>query len=277
MNGVIQKEQTPLLEQELLKELRFRVSEGCAGFFLQYQPQIECMGYDLFGVEALVRYRSAQGGIVPPDQFIPLLESTGLIVPVGNWVLETALRQCVAWREQLPGIHISVNVSYIQLMQPEFADRVLDLLEQTSLPGTALTLEITESMQLQDHRYFNKIFYKLQKQGVQIAIDDFGTGYSSLSYLKLISIDEIKIDRCFVSRIQHSAYNYRLVGNIIELARSAQIRVCCEGLETEQEFLALKELHPDLIPLIIPDLNKRTQKKTMEASMTMNPLMTAIR
>lgn len=247
MDSYIQEEQRAREDRVLLEELKRSVEQGFPGFFLQYQPQIECVEYELFGLEALLRFRSAERGVIPPDKFIPLLESTGLMVPVGGWVLETAMRQCAAWREQLPGVHISVNVSYIQLLQPEFADRVLALLEQTGLPGSALTLEITESMQLQDYRYFNRVFCRLQKQGVRISIDDFGTGYSSLSYLKLISIDEIKIDRCFISRIQHSAYNYRLVSNMIELARSARIRVCCEGLETEQEFLVLKELHPDLI------------------------------
>ena len=247
MDICIQEDRRVQEEQTLQEELKQSVAHGFPGFFLQYQPQIECVDYRLFGLEALLRFRSKEGDIIPPDRFIPFLESEGLMVPVGYWALETAMRQCAAWREQLPGVHISVNVSYVQLLQAEFAARVLSLLEQTCLPGSALTLEITESMQLQDYRYFNKLFCRLQKKGVKISIDDFGTGYSSLSYLKLISIDEIKIDRCFISRIQHSAYNYRLVGNMIELARSARIRVCCEGLETEQEFLVLKELHPDLI------------------------------
>lgn len=232
---------------QLQDELRNSVAKGCEGFALHYQPQIACADYGLFGVEALLRYRSPRRGLVRPDEFIPILESTGLIWEVGLWVLETALRQCSLWREHLPQLHMSVNVSYIQLKQADITEHILRLLKQLQLPGEALTLEITESAQLQDHRYFNKLFYKLQHYGIKIAIDDFGTGYSSLSYLKLLSIDEVKIDRCFVSCIQHSAYNYRLLSNMIELAHSAQIRVCCEGLETEQELLVLKELHPDLI------------------------------
>ena len=232
---------------QLEDELKSSVSRGCEGFVLHYQPQISCTDYELFGVEALLRYRSPRRGLVRPDEFIPILESTGLIWQVGLWVLETALRQCRSWRRQLPELHLSVNVSYIQLQRKDITEHILQLLKQLELPGEMLTLEITESAQLQDHQYFNKMFYRLQHHGIKISIDDFGTGYSSLSYLKLLAIDEVKIDRCFVSRIQHSAYNYRLLSNMIELAHSAQIRVCCEGLETEQEFLTLKTLHPDLI------------------------------
>lgn len=241
---------TPAEEAEappLVKAMRESVTRNCEGFFLLFQPQIECENYELHGLEALLRFRSAELGIVPPNEFIPLLESTGLIVPVGHWVLKTAIEHCARWRAHLPELHISVNVSYLQFRQPGFGTQVLELLEKNGLPGSALTLEVTESMQLQDHRYFNRVFSRLQKQGVQISIDDFGTGYSSLSYLKLLSINEVKIDRCFISRIQHSAYNFRLVSNIIELARSAQIQVCCEGLETEEEFAVLHELHPHLI------------------------------
>lgn len=232
---------------QLQDELKRSVEQGFAGFSLNFQPQIECVDYELFGVETLLRYQSPQRGPVGPDEFIPILEASGLIVDVGLWVLETALKQCRLWREHLPDLHISVNVSYIQLRQKDITERILALLEQIGIPGDALTLEVTESVQLQDHQYFNRLFYKLQRHGIKIAIDDFGTGYSSLSYLKLLSVDEVKIDRCFVSRIQHSTYNYRLISNMIELAHSTQIRVCCEGLETEQEFMVLKDLHPDLI------------------------------
>lgn len=232
---------------DLQEELRVSVAKGCAGFFLMYQPQIDCRTCRIFGAEALLRFVSPSRGLIRPDEFMPVLEQSGLIGEVGAWVLETALKQVRIWRRRLPELHISVNVSYIQLREKGVAERFLSILQLSGVPGNALTLEVTESMQLQDFQTYNKIFHKLEKSGVQIAIDDFGTGYSSLSYLKRIAIDEIKIDRCFVSRLQHSAYNYRLMGNMIELAHSAQIRVCCEGVETEQEFTALMTLNPDLI------------------------------
>ncbi len=162
-------------------------------------------------------------------------------------MLETALAQCRTWRALCPEFRISVNISYVQLSQQCAAQQVLSALERSGLPGDALTLEVTESMQLQDYPRFNRVFYQWKKAGIEISVDDFGTGYSSLGYLKSLEINEIKIDRCFVSGIQHSAYNYRLLSNMVELARSSQIRVCCEGVENPEELAALESLHPDLL------------------------------
>lgn len=232
---------------ELQEELRQSIQDGFSGFSLRYQPQIRSESYELFGAEALLRYSSPTRGMVSPGEFIPVLEQTGMICPVGLWVLEKALEQCRTWHSQLPQMHISVNISYTQLSQKEIASQVLERLEQSGLPGDALTMEVTESMQLQDYARFNRLFYQWKQAGIEISVDDFGTGYSSLAYLKNLDIDEIKIDRCFVSGIQYSAYNYRLLKNMIELARSSQIRVCCEGVETKDELAALEELGPNLL------------------------------
>lgn len=232
---------------ELQEELHQSIQDNFSGFSLYYQPQIRSRSYEVFGAEALLRYRSPTRGEVSPVEFIPVLEQTGMICPVGLWALETALKQCREWRRTLETLHISVNMSYVQLSKDNIARQVLDLLEKSGLPGDALTLEVTESMQLQDYPYFNKLFYQWKQAGIEISVDDFGTGYSSLGYLKNLDIDEIKIDRCFVSGIQHSAYNYRLLNNMVELARNAQIRVCCEGVEAQDELAALEELGPDLL------------------------------
>lgn len=231
---------------ELREELGKSIREGFSGFSLYYQPQIRQSNYQIFGAEALLRYHSVERGDISPEKFISILEQTGMIIPVGEWVLRTALAQCKKWREKLPDFHISVNVSYVQMRNKGIMGMVLDLLQKAELPGDCLTLEMTESMQLQDYRYFNRIFYTWRKHGIEISIDDFGTGYSSLGYLKSLEINEIKIDRCFVNRIQHSAYNYRLLSNIIELAHSAQLRVCCEGVETKEELAVLKRVEPEL-------------------------------
>lgn len=232
---------------KLQDEISASIQEDCKGFYLCYQPQIKGQDFRLYGVEALLRYNSPSRGMVGPGEFIPLLEQSGLICPVGTWVLKTALHQCKQWRKWIPNLHINVNISYVQLQQDDISDTVLNLLEEIGLPGEALTLEVTESMKLQDQHYFNKLFYKWKRHGIKIAIDDFGTGYSGLSYLKSIDIDEAKIDRYFVNHIQYNAYNYRLLSNIIELAHGAQIKVCCEGVESEDELVALQELHPDLL------------------------------
>lgn len=232
---------------ELQEEIRQSISNGFQGFYVCYQPQLQSRCYDLFGAEALLRFDSPSRGAISPVEFIPILEQTGMICQVGLWVLETAIRQCRIWRQDIPNMHISVNISYVQLAQKHITQDVLEIVKKSGLPGEALTLEVTESMQLQDYAHFNKIFYQWKQAGIEISVDDFGTGYSSLSYLKGMEIDEVKIDRCFVSGIQHSAYNYRLLSNMMELAHSSQIRVCCEGVETQEELATLEKLHPDLL------------------------------
>lgn len=231
----------------LLDEMRKDMKAGCENFYLQYQPLIDCRDFHVRGAEALLRYDSPINGKTGPTEFIPLLEQTKLICPVGEWVLETALKQCREWQKKIPDFHININISYAQLREDGISSRVLDLLNESGLPGEALTLEVTESMQLQDYQHFNKLFRRWKEYGINIAIDDFGTGYSSLSYLKSLEIDEIKIDRSFVTNIQNSSYNYRLLNNVIELAHSARIKVCCEGVETEEELLALESLKPDVL------------------------------
>lgn len=231
----------------LQAELQKSIQNEFDGFFLCYQPQIDLETFNMVGAEALLRYNSATRGLVGPAEFIPILEQTGLINQVGRWVLKMALIQCGEWRKQLSKFRISVNVSYVQLRKDDAEFWVLKLLEELDIPGEALVLELTESMQLQDYQYYNRIFYRWEKAGIQISIDDFGTGYSSLGYLKSIETNEVKIDRCFIRGIRHSAYNYNLLSNMIALAHSAQIRVCCEGVETEEELLALRELGPDLL------------------------------
>ena len=232
---------------ELQEELRNSIRNGFEGFSVTYQPQIDAKTYCATGAEALLTFNSSTRGKIGAEEFIAVLEQTKLIIEVGEWVLEKALWQCKKWREYNSDFCISVNVSYVQLKDERFLERVTEILKRVELPGKAIILEVTESMRLQDYQYFNKIFSQLSKMGIRVAIDDFGTGYSSLSYLKSLAIDEIKIDRCFVSHVQHSAYNYRLLGNIIELAHSAQIQVCCEGVEMEGELTAIQKLEPDKI------------------------------
>lgn len=256
--------QKDLEEIELLDEIKTAVEEDCKNFSLCYQPQINGSTFQMVGVEVLLRYNSPTKGPISPVDFIPILEESGLICPVGEWVLRTALSQCREWRKSIPNIRISVNMSQVQLKKPQIAENVLSILNDSELPGDALILEVTESIQLQNYIYINRIFYEWKRHGIKISIDDFGTGYSSLSYLKSIEIDEIKIDRCFVDHVQCNAYNYRLLKNMIELAHSAEIKVCCEGVETYEEFIALHELNTDLYQgyLFAKPLNKEEFEDT---------------
>lgn len=231
---------------ELREDLEAGVKAGFSGFSLCYQAQVRSESYELYGAEALLRYRSPRRGEVSPAEFIPILEDSGLIYPVGLWVMRQALEQCAVWRKVWPQFHISVNMSYRQLAIATVQADVLAAVKASGLPGSALTIEVTESMQLLDYPQLNDIFRAWKRQGIEISVDDFGTGYSSLGRLKEIEVDEIKIDRCFIRDIQKSAYNYRLVSNMLELADSCQIRVCCEGVETAEELSVLEDLRPAL-------------------------------
>lgn len=232
---------------QFLEEMQKSTQNGFEGFYLCYQPQIKAGNYHLFGAEALLRFRSQLHGEVYPDQFVPLLEQSKLINQVGMWILETALLQCKKWRETVENFHISVNFSVVQLKEKNVAEKVLKVLEKTGLPGSVLTIEITESRQLHESQHFRRIFKIWRDAGIELSIDDFGTGYASMSYLKELHINEIKIDRLFVRGIEEATYNYRLISNMIEFAKSNAIRICCEGVETTQELVVLENLSPNLI------------------------------
>ncbi|MDE6419106.1 MAG: GGDEF and EAL domain-containing protein, partial [Lachnospiraceae bacterium] len=232
---------------DLGDEMRRSVQEHCEGFFLHYQPKIDARTMEVVGAEALLRFRSAYHGVVLPDMFISVLEQNGMIVPVGNRVLQEAIRQCKEWRKQNPKFTMSINLSYVQLQQKELSDTIYELLDRFKLPGDAVVMELRESTQLQDFTKYNQLFYQWGRRGIQVSVDDFGTGYSGLSYLKGLAVDEVKIDKSVVSSIGQSAYHYRLLQNVLELAHSVQIRVCCEGVENACELRALKGLMPELM------------------------------
>ena len=229
---------------DLKEEIRKNDFEG---FYIYYQPVVKNENGMLIKAEALMRWRSKQYGEISPVVFIPILEQTGLILEAGKWILEKAMKQCHEWRQYLPNFRMNINLSYIQLKDKRLMETIFYALEKASIPGSAIILEVTESIQLQDYSYFNLLSYQLSKKGIQISIDDFGTGYSSLGYLKELRVDEIKIDRCFVKSIQEGGYNSHLIKNMIELAHSVNIRVCVEGVETVEERTVLKKLSPDVI------------------------------
>lgn len=236
-----------LQDMELLQELRERIALDCEGFSLLYQPQVKAGNYTLHAAEALLRYRSRSGDMIFPDRFIPLLEESGLIIPVGAWVLREALLQCKRWQENVPSMRISVNFSMVQFRDPTIVDQVREILRETGASGKSLTVEITESIPVHEIDDIAKTITALKELGVEIAIDDFGTGYSNIGYLKQLDVDEIKIDRMFVKDIEKDTYNYKLVGNMLEFAKMNILRVCCEGVETPKELAVLESRSPDLM------------------------------
>lgn len=231
----------------LLEELKVSVENDCEDFEIYYQPQVRAGNYDIYGVEALLRYNSKTRGRVFPDEFIPILEQSRLIKKVGLWVLREASLQCKKWREALPELRVSVNFSAIQFEDDSLAEMVVKVIREVGLTGDALTVEITESIGLHNSEQIIDTIRYLKDYNINFAIDDFGTGYSNLGYLKRLNIDEIKIDRVFVSGVEKDTYNYKLISNVIEFAKVNSIRTCCEGVETTHELVTLELLLPDII------------------------------
>jgi diguanylate cyclase (GGDEF)-like protein/PAS domain S-box-containing protein len=209
--------------------------------FLQYQPVIALETGRLTGVEALVRWRHPERGVVPPLDFISLAEDTGLIIPLGRWVLQEACRSAVLWRERVMGgeFTLSVNVSARQLRDPHFVVDLAEILAETGFAPEALVVEITESVLLTDLASTAMRLAALHAIGVRVAIDDFGTGYSSLSYLHQLPLDILKIDRSFVSGVTENGAKTALTRTVLDLARSLGLATIAEGIETEEQRDAL--------------------------------------
>jgi diguanylate cyclase (GGDEF)-like protein len=211
---------------------------------LHYQPIVDLTTDRIVGLEALVRWQHPTRGLIPPLSFIPIAEETGLIVPIGKWVIETACRQARRWADELPGtpLVMSVNLSPRQFAQPTLVDDVRATLEATGLPAGCLELEITESVLLDEGEASAVALRALRDLGVKLVLDDFGTGYSSLSYLRRLPLDTIKIDRSFVDGIDDDDSNLPIVQAIIALAHGLGIEVVAEGIETIGQLDRLRGL-----------------------------------
>ena len=190
----------------------------------------------LEGFEALIRWQHPQKGLMPPDEFISIAEESGLIIEIGEWVLETACNQLVIWCEKshFP-LRMAINVSVKQLEREGFVEYVKDILEKTGLSPDSLELEVTESIFLEEGSITQQLLNQLDALGVQLSMDNFGTGYSNMSYLKKLPIDRIKIDRCFVSDIPHNASDVAIVCAIVDIARNFGIKVIAEGIEYQEQ------------------------------------------
>lgn len=234
-------------ELELMELLRDSVENGFKGFSLCYQPQVEAATGRVVGAEALARWRCDAFGDLSPIEFIPLLEESGLIVPVGAWVLRRAVETCRRWRQLSPTFAISVNLSYRQLDEEGLVPLIVNTLQEAGLPPESLVVEMTESRFADDDQITHQLFHQLRVQGVRVAMDDFGTGYSSLGALKTSPADIVKIDRAFIRDIQTSTFDATFIKFVVELCHAVGISVCLEGVETDAEYEAVGSMGLDYI------------------------------
>jgi predicted signal transduction protein with EAL and GGDEF domain len=241
--------ETSMREETLVRlqvetELRHATDRG--EFVLHFQPIVALSGsFQVTGVEALIRWRHPQRGLVLPDTFVPIAEETGLIVPIGFWALEEACRQLLVWRglgRALHGLVMSVNVSPRQLVLPDLAERMIAIVERTGVPADVVELEVTESGVMTDVALAERTLGKLKSAGFRLAIDDFGTGHSSLSYLQLFPVDRLKIDASFVTRLQTNEEANGIVHTILSLARQLRLDVVAEGIASAGVLAKLRSL-----------------------------------
>ena len=229
--------------EQVVMESRLRRAIEQSEFVLHFQPKVNLMTGSVVGLEALIRWNDPETGLVPPIKFIPLLEETGMIVPVTRWVLREVVRTATAWQKKgLPLVPIAVNISPIDLRQQDFVRMVEETVRD--MPGGALglSLEITESVIMADIEMIEPKLKDIRKLGVEIAIDDFGTGCSSLAYLARLPVDVIKIDRTFIKNIMDDGHNMAIVASIFALAHALDKKIVAEGVETEEQARKLRFL-----------------------------------
>jgi EAL domain-containing protein (putative c-di-GMP-specific phosphodiesterase class I) len=227
-------------------ELRRALSQGELRVY--YQPIVSLADRSISGVEALARWQHPTRGLVSPLEFIPLAEDTGLIIPIGQWVLEQACQQVRVWRDQHPSLAslvVSVNLSARQFQRADLVSEIKRAAREAGLEPSALKLEITESTVMQDPERAAATLRELKALGFQLAIDDFGTGYSSLSYLKRFPVDTLKIDRSFVDGLGADTQDSAIVRSVVELAQALDVSVTGEGIETAIQESELRTLGCD--------------------------------
>ena len=232
------------IRQRIMLENDLRCALERKELFLVYQPQVDIRTGEIRGLEALLRWRHPQLGLIPPNDFIGLAESTGLIVPIGEWVIRNACSQARQWQEAgLAAVPVAVNVSAIQFRHQGFGESIRRILEETRLEGKYLELELTEGILLTNEDVMMAMTQELRAMGVKLTIDDFGTGYSSLGYLRQFKVNRLKIDRSFVQDVHMNADDAAITTAIIQMARALNLEVLAEGVENERQLAFLRSQH----------------------------------
>jgi polar amino acid transport system substrate-binding protein len=217
-------------------------------FDLHYQPMVDTKTGKICSVEALLRWNHPKNGMIPPSRFIPVAEETGLILPIGTWVLKTACKQNKIWQDNgYEPLRVSVNLSLKQFNQSDFLDTVQNILEETKLDPKYLELEVTESIAANDLDSIINSLNSLREMGIKISLDDFGTGFSSLNYLRLLPIDMLKIDKSFINDIGKSGSHETITKSVINIAHAMNASVVAEGVETKEQLEFLQSYNCDFI------------------------------
>ena len=222
----------------LMTELKKGIDGG--QLFLVFQPKVDAADGTVRGVEALVRWHHPTRGVVPPGQFVPLAERTGLIKPLTRWVLASALRQCRLWADEGIETAVAVNLTMIDLLNAALPDEIAGMLEREGLPARSLELEITESSIMADALHVGEVLSRLSAMGIKLAIDDFGTGYTALGYLKQLPVDAIKIDRSFVTGMATERGDATIVRSVIDIGRNLGLETIAEGVESQEVWEQLR-------------------------------------
>ena len=229
------------------KAMRQDISNDFRGFEVYYQPIVSTPDYKLIGAEALLRWRNEEYGNVSPAVFIPILEESGLIIPVGKYVLWEAARTCKKWKEYIPEFHVNVNLSYVQLYRSDLMKDVERCIQEVGIDPESLVLELTESGYIETNERIKELFKDLKEKKIDLALDDFGTGYSNMRYLKEIDVKTVKIDRSFVVQALQNDYDYNIISHIIDMVHSLGSVVCMEGIEEKEELAKMMATKPDMI------------------------------
>lgn len=228
---------------DMEKNMRDAAAGGYSEFEVYYQPIIDIVEAEplCVGAEALIRWNSSKLGFIPPSEFIPLAEYLGLINPIGNYVLREACKHCKSWNDNgYPNYKVNVNLSVVQLLQNDIVESVEQAVQECGLKPENLTLEVTESLAINDMERMIEILNRIKALGVKIALDDFGTGYSSLNHIREIPFDVIKVDRSFVQELAEDAYSQSFIKMVAELAETIGVSICAEGIETEAQYRVLQ-------------------------------------
>lgn len=232
---------------DIRRFLRQDVNHDFRGFEVYYQPIVSAVDYKLIGAEALLRWKNEKFGSVSPAVFIPILEESGLIIPVGRYVLWEAARTCKKWKGYIPEFHINVNLSYVQLYKSDLMRDVERCIQEVGIDPESLVLELTESGYIETNERIKELFKDLKSRKIDLALDDFGTGYSNMRYLKEIDAKTVKIDRSFVVQALKDEYDYNIISHIIDMVHSLGSVVCMEGIEEKEDLSKMMATKPDMI------------------------------